>query len=65
MLLSAAAATMFLFYNPFINGASSKDLVMGNDIVKYVLGGLLAAAGVFAIVELFVRKQAKYVLLKY
>ena len=41
VLLGAAAAAMFLFYNPIINGASPKDLVVGNDIVKYVLGGLL------------------------
>ena len=41
VLLGAAAAALFLFYTPLIDGKSPKDFAMGNDIVKYALGGLL------------------------
>ena len=58
VLLGAAAAAMFLFYNPIISGLSPKDIATGNDIVKYVLGGLLVLSA-FLTLKVFGFKTLK------
>ena len=46
VLLGAAAAAMFLFYTPLIDGKSPAAFVLGSEIVVYALGGLLLLSGI-------------------
>lgn len=48
VLLGAASAAMFLFWQPLFNGEAIAKYAVELELVKYIFGGLLVFSGIFS-----------------
>ena len=56
-LMGAASAAMFLLWTPVFNGQTVAEYIKNNDIVVYVLAGLLALSGLLCVKAAGFRKK--------